>query len=260
MKSIRAPIKAIIFIVIVIFYFIFAFYFKLTVSNKVLRRKKFAENSHRICKLVVKLFDIKVVSHNLPHKEQEGLIVGNHMGFIDIICLLSQQPCVFITSLEMKKTPGLGWITEMAGCAYVDRKNRMKIEDELQDIVKILKQGVKVVLYPEAQATNGEQVLPFKKTLLMSAVLAQKPVIPYVINFVEVEGRPVAYKDRDSLCWYGDLSFLTSIMGALGFSSIKAEIKFFEPILFEENSDRTYVAETLHQMISYEFKPFKPNE
>ena len=261
MNTIKALIKLCLFIAILLTYFVVAtiLYFS-TLSLKT-RRSRLINNTQRYTRLLAFIFRVKVICKNPISPDETSLVIGNHVGFIDVIAMQTIQPCVFITSLEMKHTPVLGQISQLAGCAYVNRLNRSNIEDELQDIVKALKEGFRVGLYPEAQASNGEQVLPFKKTLLMAAGYANCPIRPYVFNYLKVNGRPVEYKDRDYVCWYGDQSFFPSMWKTFHLDSVECEIEFLEPFYFKQEDDRTFVSVTVHDRIAAKFRPFvRPKE
>lgn len=254
--NIRAFYRFIKFVSVITLYFIFASFAYLSTSDPIERRKKLTANGQMVSQWILKAFNITLVcKQNIP--EDEGsLIVGNHMGFIDIVCLMALTHGVFITSLEMKQTPVLGQITELGGCAYVNRKSRMKIQDELKDIIKVLKQGFRVMLYPESVASNGEQVLPFKKTLLTAAGYADRPIRPFVFNYREVNGGPVRYEHRDSLCWYGDQGFLGAIWRSLNLNSLTCEIEFLPLVETKADEDRTELAHKLHSTVSAKFVPF----
>lgn len=201
--------------------------------------------------------DLKVV--NKPADDKVFLLVSNHMGFVDILMLGSQFPMLFVTSMEMKETPFLGTLTEMGGCIYVERRSRTKILDEMKSIVESLKMGFRVVLYPEATSTNGEKVLPFKKTLMMAAAHAGVPIQPVVVNFREVNGEEFSLKWRDHLCWYGDIPFITSLWRSLSLKSVKAELEFLEPIMASPDEDRGVIAGKAHAAVAAKFTPVKPD-
>lgn len=255
--SIRAVFRVFKFISVILLYFVFASYNYLSTSDPIERRKKLTLNGQTSARWILRAFNIKLIcNQNIPDDEG-SLIVGNHMGFIDIICLVALTHGVFITSLEMKETPVLGQICDIGGCAYVNRKSRLSIQDELKEIVEVLKQGFRVMLYAESVSTNGEQVLPFKKTLITSAGLAGKPIRPFVFNFREVDGGPVRYEHRDSVCWYGDQSFLSAIWRSLKLNSLTCEIEFLPLVYPAPDEDRTQLANKLHAMVSSKFVPFK---
>lgn len=179
------------------------------------------------------------------------------MGFVDILLMGSIFPLLFVTSNEMRETPFLGLLTEMGGCMYVERRSRTKILDEMKSIVTALQNGFRIVLYPEATSTNGEQVLPFKRTLMMAASHAGVPIQPAVVNFRKVNGEDFSLKWRDHLCWYGDITFATSLWKALTLKSLHAEIEFLEQIHTTPEDDRGLIADKAHSLISEKFVPVK---
>lgn len=257
-KTVRAVFRLLFFAGLITVFFSTGVYIYFTNRNDLnARRKKLIENGTRYCRFILKTFNITLKCNNPIPADEASLLVGNHMGFIDIVCILSLQPVVFITSRELRETPFLGQIAEMGACAYVDRRNRMKIQEELMDIINVLKQGFRVVLFAEATASNGEQVLPFKKTLMMSSGFAHRPIRPFCFNFRKVNGGPVLYEHRDSLCWYGDIGFFTSIWNAMHLDSIEAEIEFLPLIDVAVDADRTEVSKKVHSFVEKKFIPFK---
>ncbi len=221
------------------------------------RKYKFSRLANWIAKVVCKYFQIRVTVVNPPPSGTPGLVIGNHLGFIDILASCSIRPMLFVTSVEMRQTPFLGLLTEMGGCIYVERRSRLGIQQELEQIIQSLKDGFNVCLYPEATSHNGEHVLPFKRTLITSAAHAGVPILPYVFNFKSVEGEEFTFKNRDSVCWYGDIPFTTAFFKALSLRHVDVEVKFLEPFHSTVEMSRAEVAHKLHQMISEHFQPVK---
>lgn len=255
-SQIRAVFRFFKFIFVILAYFVIASILSFTTMSPVTRRRRQVAVTSWVSRMILIAFNIKLICKNPIDKNETSLLVGNHMGFIDIICLQALQPSVFVTSLEMKHTPVLGQICDLGGCAYVDRKNRMKIQDELKGMVDVLKEGFKVVLYAESVASNGEQVLPFKKTLIMSAGHAGKPIRPFVFNYREVNNGKVEFKHRDAVCWYGDQTFGPAIWRSLQLDSVTCEIEFLPQVHITADSNRTEVANAVHKMVSEKFTPF----
>lgn len=257
--NIRAAYRLFYFLVIIYIYFLTAAALYFSTFNKIKRRHRLVSNAQFYSKFMAGAFNVKVIYKNTIPKDENSLVIGNHTGFIDIVSLQALRGCVFITSLEMKHTPILGQICDLAGCTYVNRKSRMSIQDELKGITEVLKEGSRVVLYAESVASNGEQVLPFKKTLMMAAGYANRPIRPFVFNYREVNGGPVLYKHRDSVCWYGDETFFPAIWRSLKLNSVTCEIEFLPLVHTKPEDDRTEVARYLHQIISEKYVPFKPD-
>lgn len=256
-KNSRAFFKIILFSFVIFIYLFSASVLYLLSFQDHLRRQRLIKNTQFFCKLLIKAYNIELICKNPIESTEVSLVIGNHMGFIDVVCMQSIQPSVFVTSTEMKNTPVLGQIAVLAGCCFVNRNNRMNIDNELKDLILVLKDGFRVGLYPEARASNGEQVLPFKKTLLMSAGLAAVPIRPYVFNYKKVNDRPVRFTDRDSLCWYDDNGFLSAIWKSIQIKNLVCEIEFLPLVFVSPEEDRTFISEKIHDQIAEKFIPFQ---
>lgn len=204
-----------------------------------------------------KAFGIRIIAKNLPPPEQPGLVVGNHIGIIDIMAMASLFPNLFVTSQEMRETPVLGTITEMAGCLYVERRDRSNIMNELGEMVTYLKKGFRVIIYPEATSHNGEEILPFKRTLLTAAAHAGVPVLPYVFNFVDIGGEDFNLGNRDAVCWYGDIPFHKTVWNAFSLKYVTVEVEFLPPVHTTLEDDRGVVADSIRSEIVKRFRPVR---
>lgn len=255
-SNFRAVYKCIAFVIVLIFYFTIGTVIYVTSKTVVERRRKFTQLASRVGRFCLWFGRMKVHVINPPANEP-CLFVGNHLGFVDILAALKMGPICFVTSKEMHETPVLGLFTEMGGCLYVDRKSRVNILNEMKEMGDEIKKGFRVMLYPEATSTNGEQVLPFKKTLLMAAAYAECPIRPFVFNFKSVNGGPVLYEHRDHLCWYGDQTFPAAIWRTFQLKSMELEIEFLEPIFPTLDDDRSEIAENAYKQISSKYRPFR---
>ncbi|HWU44363.1 MAG TPA: lysophospholipid acyltransferase family protein [Bdellovibrio sp.] len=255
--GLRGVLRLIVFAVIILTFLGWSFLCHLVIRDLNKRRARFSKNSTFACKMILKFFgmDLKVV--NQPQVGEKFLLVCNHMGFVDILLMASIFPMLFVTSNEMRETPFLGLLTEVAGCMYVERRSRTRIVEEMKSMVDALRDGFRIVLYPEATSHNGEEVLPFKRTLMMAAAHAGVPIQPAVINFREVNGEDFSLKWRDHLCWYGDIPFATSLWKSLTLKSVRAEIEFLEKIYPTVEDDRGLVADKAHALIAAKFVPVK---
>lgn len=196
-------------------------------------------------------FEVKVIGRNEElMRNNNFLLVGNHMSYMDILAMGRAQETMFVTSVDMGEVPLLGHITKLAGCIHVERRHRGEIERDLKNIVEALQQGFNVMIYPEGTSSNGMQVLPFKKSLLMAAVEAQKDILPVVLKYVEVDGEPFGPHNADKICWYGDMSFGPHFLNVMKLKSLKAELHFLDPIKVTKESTRHELAEKAYQAIN----------
>ena len=104
-----------------------------------------------------------------------GLLVSNHLSYLDIVVLSSIRPCVFVAKRDVARWPLFGWLAHAAGTIFVDRERRFSTEF-VNGIHEAIAAGLPVVLFPEGTSSDGSTVLPFKSALLESAVQLRSPV------------------------------------------------------------------------------------
>lgn len=203
-------------------------------------------------------FDVELIGYDPDLMKQKNfLLVSNHMSYIDILVLSSIQPCVFVTSVDMGEQPFLGPMAEMGGSIFVERRHRRQISHDVNVMAETLRAGHNVVIYPEGTSSNGERVLPFKKSLLMSAVEAGVDIMPLTIKYIEVNGEPFSLENRDRLCWYGDMDFLSHFLGLMKVRGARAQLHFHEPLPVTKETTRYELADQCHQLISRTYgEPF----
>jgi len=165
-----------------------------------------------------------------PAKDENFLIAFNHLSYLDAVIIASIMPTRFVTSVEVKETPFLGWLAKGAGALYVERRDRANIKNEVQDISDALHRGENVSFAPEATSTNGEQLLPFKRSIFVAAIQSGKKVLPICINYRKINGEPVTRSNRDALFWYADMSFFPHFNELLSLSFVLATIEILEAI------------------------------
>ncbi len=204
-------------------------------------------------------FDIQVFGYQTDlMREKRFLLVGNHLSYLDIFVLSSIQPCVFVTSVDMHETPFLGQMAELGGSLFVERRNRSHIGRDIGVMADTLRDGHHVVVYPEGTSGNGGEVMRFKRTLLTSAIDASADLMPVVVKYTEIDGKPFSVENRDRVCWYGDMTFTPHFLGLLSLKKVKVELHFAQPITVTATSDRRVLAEECHKVISEIYgKPFQ---
>jgi len=171
---------------------------------------------------------------------QRGLIVSNHLSYLDILCYSSIAPCIFVSKSEVRGWPVFGRLATNGGTIYVDRKSRTDTGRVANEIEDALRSGIRVVLYPEGTSTGGDTVLPFHAPLLESAIRAGAVITPAAIAYKMEHGDP-----RQDVCYWGDMTFATHFLGLLGKGKVHARIVFGKSR--EGLEDRKTAARVLHQ-------------
>ena len=168
-----------------------------------------------------------------------GLLICNHLSYLDILVLASLMPAVFVSKRDIKFWPLIGWLAGLAGTLFVDRERRTQVGRTNEEIETALDGGVVVVLFPEGTSSDGRTVLPFKSSLLEPATQQLHPLSLALIQY-QLEAGEVA----EEVCYWGDMTFVPHLLNLLGQRSLRASVRLapFQPIL----GDRKTLAGSLH--------------
>lgn len=255
MAYIRIIWKVFLFILITSTFLLFSMAVRLLFRDLKKRRVLYTSSVSFCTRLMLFFMNARIKVTNAPAKDKTHLIVSNHLGMMDILIISSLRPCLFITSVDMRETPGLGFLTEAGGSLYVERRNRSNITNEISEIREALTQGFNVVLFPEATSTDGEKVLPFKKTLMTSAAGTGVPIMPVCINYRKVNDEKMSDKWRDHIFWYGDIPFITAFSRHFALLSVDIEVDFMQEIICHNEEERRQVAQMAQDQIVAKYTP-----
>lgn len=150
----------------------------------------------------------------------DGLIVSNHLGYLDILVIGSVCPAVFVAKSDVREWPVFGLLAALSGTIFVQRRAGTTVRDQLDTITGPLQQGFPVVLFPEGTSSDGTDVLPFRSSLLESAFLTSRAITPAAISY-EAEGDV-----GREVCYWGDMVFAPHLLNLLGKKSLRARLHF----------------------------------
>ncbi|MCB5261676.1 MAG: 1-acyl-sn-glycerol-3-phosphate acyltransferase [Candidatus Cloacimonetes bacterium] len=233
-------------------FFWIGWWISLCTKDPVLRRQRQTSHTNRHCKKLLKAFGIKLKVNN-PERlnalsDTAYLLVSNHVSYTDIVVLASLEKLVFITSVEMGRNFFLGSVTRMGGSLYTDRKKPVSLKREIQNFSDAIKQGFKVVLFPEGTSTDGSSVREFKRSLFQIALNVNCPILPVCIKYQTIDGKKINESNRDLVCWYGDMEFGPHFMKLLG-RKIEVEITILESLGQFEDKTRAELSEAVYTQI-----------
>jgi 1-acyl-sn-glycerol-3-phosphate acyltransferase len=179
------------------------------------------------------------VSGSVP---ASGLLVSNHLSYIDILVIASVTPAIFVAKHEVAGWPVFSWFAKMGGTLFVDREHRATVGQTTDEIQSALDRGALVVLFPEGTSSNGQTVLPFKSSLLEPATRQTQALFVGVIQY-EIEDGNVA----EEICYWKDMKMLPHALNLLSKRSIRASVRFTQ--LREGSTDRKELARQLHSEV-----------
>jgi 1-acyl-sn-glycerol-3-phosphate acyltransferase len=167
-----------------------------------------------------------------------SLIVANHVGSPDIFVLGATFKGFFVSKAEIADWPLFSWLARLGKTVFADRSKRHQVKALIAEIEQRLNNDHCVILFPEALATDGTDVVPFKSAVFESAVLASRPVVPVEIRYHD--------KHQPTIAYYGD-SFVSHIMTLLKVPRLLATVTVLPEISVGE--DRQTLAEKSYKAI-----------
>ena len=171
-----------------------------------------------------------------------GLLVSNHLSYVDILVIATITPAMFVAKREVKSWPVFGWFAKLAGTLFVDRERRTRVGQTTNEIQAALEQGALVVLFPEGTSSNGETVLPFKSSLLEPAARQTHALFAGLIQY-QIDDGDVG----EEICYWKDMTLVPHLINLLSKRIIRASVRFTQ--LREGSTDRKELARQLHSEI-----------
>lgn len=185
-----------------------------------------------------------------PAEEIGRLIVCNHLSYLDVLVIASVYPSLFVTSVEVRDSPFLGWMAKLGGSLFVERRDRARLGQETAELSSAIRQGGSVVLFPEATSGNGDTVLPFRRAFFESAVATNCEILMLCMKYSRVNGAPIGPEVRDSVYYYGDLDFFPQLLALLGNREILVELRTLEVARPASGETRDSLCARAHAAIS----------
>jgi 1-acyl-sn-glycerol-3-phosphate acyltransferase len=194
----------------------------------------------RACQRALQVLHLELcVSGPVPRK---GLLVCNHLGYLDILVLSATTPCTFVSKCEIKRWPVFGWFASLAGTLFVRRDKRSDVPRAAREMYQAIAKGGLVVLFPEGTTSDGRQVLPFKTSLLQAAQLD-----PCVLSAASIDYALADGDVTEEVCYWKDMTLLPHLLNLLTKHRLTAEIRFAE--LQPHSADRKHLARQLHSEV-----------
>jgi 1-acyl-sn-glycerol-3-phosphate acyltransferase len=183
----------------------------------------------------------------------QGLLVANHISWLDIFAINALAPTIFLSKDEVLRWPLIGWLAKRAGTLFLERGSRAAAQLAKEQLIAELRARRLVGVFPEGTTGFGDHVMPFHGALFQSAIDAEVAVMPAMIRYTDRSGtttRAAAYVGETSL-W----ECVRSIVKASGLTACVA----FLPAIDTTAADRRQLAHHSHQMLSHALARFIPN-
>ena len=187
----------------------------------------------RWCRRMLVLLAIDIELHG--EMPTAGLLVANHLSYLDILVFGALAPSVFVAKMEVRSWALIGRFARLGGAIFLDRWKLRAWPEVVTRVETALRAGELVVAFPEATTTDGSEMLPFRPAMFEGAVRCQAPVTAGHIWYTLEDG-----SFGRSLCWFGDVQGARHLMECFGQKIIHAHVTVGEARMF---TDRKRAAE-----------------
>ncbi|HXI51368.1 MAG TPA: lysophospholipid acyltransferase family protein [Candidatus Saccharimonadales bacterium] len=192
------------------------------------------------CRRVLRIMDVKIQTKGpIPVR---GLMVSNHLSYVDILLISAITPSVFIAKNEVKRWPVFGWFAQLSGTLFVRRSRRSDVARLNRELHQLLDTNLLVVLFPEGTSSDGSQVLPFKSSLLEPITRLDQPVTVAFIQYSLPEGNA-----GEDVCYWGDMTLAPHLLNLFSKEGVTAHVSFTR--LEHAAHSRKELARSLHSHV-----------
>lgn len=189
---------------------------------------------------VLKAMGLAVRMHGHPHAGAK-LVVSNHISWIDIIVINSVLPSRFVSKAEVGDWPVIGRLVTAAGTLYLVRERRRDAVRVLGLMAQSLRDGQTVAVFPEGTTGEGRHLMHLHPNLLQSAIDAEVPIQPLVLNY-----REPGLCASTAVPYVGDTSLLTSMWWIATARGLSVDVHAL-PCVQAAHADRRALTDHLQQ-------------
>jgi 1-acyl-sn-glycerol-3-phosphate acyltransferase len=186
-------------------------------------------------------------------RPQSGLLVANHISWLDIFAINAIAPTTFLSKDDVLHWPVIGWLAGRVGTLFMERGSRAAAQRAREHLIAELSAGRLVGVFPEGTTGFGDHVMPFHAALFQSAIDAGAAVAPALIRYTDRQGKP-----SRAAAYVGETSLWQCVRSIVLASGLTVRIDFLPPVETAD-TDRRHLAHHCHQIISHALAAFIPS-
>lgn len=115
--------------------------------------------------------------------EATYLFAANHMSPMDIPAIYSALDlrAAFVANALFEKIPVFAYWMRKSGSVFIDQEDPARQAQAFRDMIRRLKRGRSLILFPEGHIHQGEGMDEFQRGGLHAAVFADVPIVPLCV-------------------------------------------------------------------------------
>lgn len=216
-------------------------------------RRRIPRLWHRVA---CRVLGLKVRVHGTLEARRPLLLAANHASWKDIMVLGSVADVVYIAKAEVRGWPLFGTLARLQATIFVEREQRQKTGDQVDEIARRMTDGEIVVLFPEGTTSDGNRLMEIKTSLFGAAASAvpHAPdgivhIQPVSIAYTGVHGMAMGRFHRPLAAWPGDIELLPHLLGVAREGAVDVDVDFGERVDYSKTSNRKQVSRAVEARI-----------
>jgi 1-acyl-sn-glycerol-3-phosphate acyltransferase len=205
----------------------------------------------RWARQMLAILEIEVHSNQLPQADFAGLVVSNHLSWLDILVLQSLMPGCFVAKTEVRHWPVVGYLATACATIFVDRSSPRSARSMVDDTAAAITEGYAVVVFPEGTSSNGQALGSFHANIFESAIRAQAPVQLLSLQYLDTTtGRAAA-----AAHFIDDMTLMGSLKSVMATSTIQARVHIGDCISAHGHSRKSLALHAHEKICAHLFTP-----
>ncbi|QRM54031.1 lysophospholipid acyltransferase family protein [Sinorhizobium sp. BG8] len=203
-----------------------------------------------------RLVGIRVRAHGRPETRRPLLLASNHVSWKDILVLGAVADVVYIAKAEVRGWPVFGILARLQATIFVEREQKRKTGEKVDEIGRRLSDGEIVVLFPEGTTSDGNRLLEVKTSLFGAAASAAAMtadgivhIQPVAISYTGIHGMAMGRYHRPLAGWPGDIPLGSHLLAILKEGAIEVDVDFGERIDYRRDSNRKAISREVEAAI-----------
>lgn len=192
---------------------------------------------------LLEIMNVKITQAPPIHSIAAGMVVANHISWLDVCVLNTVVPTRFVAKAELKDWPVIGWLCSRAQTLFIERGKARAAARINLEVIKQIKEGFQFSVFPEGTTTDGSYVAAFHASLLQPAIDAGVRVQPLALAYFDADG------ERSKIAPYiGEMTFVESLWLILCAPNLQVQLSATAELNAAE-LDRRQLAQATKQQI-----------
>ena len=151
------------------------------------------------------------------------VMVANHISYLDPVAILARLPAFSVAKKEVAAWPFVGQLATQLGMIPYVRGNALSGAQVLRRCERHLRDGYRVLAFPEGTTTTGDRVAEFHRGTFFLAQHCNVPLLPIVLRY-----------DCKDAPWVGDTTFLPHYMRTTMRPVTRVSVELLDPVMPRE--------------------------